>query len=171
MRAADTGRLRLARFALVFAFWIVACVPSAATSSPCRVVGVIDGDSLTVLCGFEQFEIRLYGIDCPERGMPYNRRARQWTSQRAMGQSVEIQPMDRDRYDRMVGRVKVNGQDLSLGLVQAGLAWHYVRYAPEAEELAAAEREARSHGRGLWSLPNPVPPWKFRAARRDVPDR
>jgi micrococcal nuclease len=132
----------------------------------CRVVGVSDGDTIRVLCDGREVTIRLWGIDCPERGMDFGRRARQWTADHAFGKSVQVLPMDRDAYGRLVARVYVDGRDLSLGLVEAGLAWHFVRHAPNALELAAAEAEARSARKGLWSHPNPIPPWEFREDRR-----
>lgn len=132
----------------------------------CRVVGVTDGDTIRALCGGREVTIRLWGIDCPERGMDFWRRARQWTSEHAFGKPVQVLPMDRDTYGRLVARVYVEGRDLSLGLVEAGLAWHFVRHAPNALELAAAEAEARSARKGLWSHPNPIPPWEFRETRR-----
>ncbi len=38
------------------------------TTQPCqaKVIGVADGDTITVLQGESQIKIRLYGIDCPE---------------------------------------------------------------------------------------------------------
>jgi endonuclease YncB( thermonuclease family) len=51
-------------------------------------------------------------------------------------------------------------------MIADGLAWHYVRYS-KAEELAAAEREARAAGRELWADREPVPPWEWRATAKD----
>ncbi len=132
----------------------------------CRVVGVRDGDTLRVLCNRHEVTVRLWGIDCPERGMAFAQRARQWTSRHAFGKAAQVLPVDVDSYGRLVARVAVQGLDLSLGLVEAGLAWHYVRHAPEALELAAAEAKARAERRGLWVHPNPTPPWEFREAYR-----
>ena len=46
------------------------------------------------------------------------------------------------------------------------MAWHYTRYSKDAR-LAAAEREARAAGRGLWADREPVPPWEWRASERE----
>jgi hypothetical protein len=35
-------------------------------------------------------------------------------------------------------------------------------YAPADAELARLESEARAAKRGLWSQPNPIPPWTWR---------
>ena len=49
-----------------------ACARPADTA---RVIGVSDGDTLTVLRGRTQTRIRLHGIDAPETGQDYGRRA------------------------------------------------------------------------------------------------
>ncbi len=69
-----------------------------------------------------------------------------------------MRPKKIDRYGRTVARVIVDGADASLELVKAGLAWHYTQYSDDPE-LAKAEQAARSRGIGIWSLPNPIPPW------------
>jgi len=47
-------------------------------------------------------------------------------------------------------------------IVAEGLAWWYKRYAPKDDDLRKAENDARASKKGLWSHPNPIPPWKFR---------
>lgn len=49
---------------------------------------------------------------------------------------------------------------------QARRTRHYVRYS-KAAERAAAERDARAAGRGLWADREPVPPWEWRASERE----
>jgi hypothetical protein len=77
------------------------------------------------------------------------------------GKTVTVQPRTTDRYGRTVANVTIAGTDVSLALVQAGMAWHFLRYS-EDPKLAAAEREARTAHRGLWADPSPVAPWSFR---------
>jgi len=52
------------------------------------------------------------------------------------------------------------------------MAWHYKKYQEEQSasdriEYSEAEREARRKKLGLWSDPNPVPPWDYRKAERE----
>ncbi len=61
-----------------------------------------------------------------------------------------------------------NGEDLSLALLRAGLAWHFKKY-DRNPILAAAEIEAREGGTGLFSQPDPVPPWSWRQDRLREP--
>ncbi len=54
-----------------------------------------------------------------------------------------------------------HGQDVSLAVVKAGLAWHYREYSRD-KALADAELSARTAKQGLWSAPDPTPPWDYR---------
>ncbi len=126
-----------------------------------KCVGVTDGDTLTVLIGTDQMKIRLEGIDTPESGQDFATRAKQFTSDLVFGKQVHILPKEKDRYGRLVARVRVNDTDVSLELVKAGLAWHYKRYSSDPG-LAGAEQQARAEGVGVWSLPDPIPPWEQR---------
>jgi len=55
------------------------------------VVGVSDGDTIKVMRAHEQVKVRLYGIDCPEKGQPFSSKAKQFTSEMAFGKIVEIE--------------------------------------------------------------------------------
>lgn len=127
-----------------------------------KVVGVADGDTITVYDGTKQTKIRLEGIDCPEEGADFSKKAKQFTSDLLFGKEVRVVGKERDRYGRLVARVHVEDTDASLALVEAGLAWHYKEYSDDPV-LAAAELVARSKKVGVWSLPNPVPPWEYRS--------
>ena len=84
------------------------------------------------------------------------------------GRVVAVDVRDVDRYGRLVGRVVYEGQDLSLALIRQGLAWHYKEYSSD-QLLADAEDQARASRLGIWSQPDPIPPWEFRRAGR-APD-
>jgi len=110
-------------------------------------------------------KIRLEGIDCPEMGQDFGTKAKQFTSAFVFGKDVEVKEYYPDRYGRMVARVFEGGQDVSLELVKAGLAWHYKQYSKDPV-LAEAEDQARRQKKGLLSIPNPVPPWEYRRLHR-----
>lgn len=133
-----------------------------------RVVGISDGDTLTLLTDQrEQVRIRLSDIDTPERHQPYGTRARQVLSDLAFGQRARIEVRDIDRYGRTVGRVFVGAVDVSAELVKRGAAWVFRRYSNDPG-LLRLEAEAQASRRGLWALPEAerVPPWEWRAAAR-----
>jgi endonuclease YncB( thermonuclease family) len=122
-----------------------------------RVLRVSDGDTFTMVNGTWVLDVRLFGVDCPEMDQPYGPEAKRFTAERIADRTVDVTPVTTDQYGRIVGRVRVNGEDLSLALLQRGLAWHLVEYSAD-ETFASAERHARAWRVGLWSQPNPVPP-------------
>lgn len=128
-----------------------------------EVVGVADGDTITVTRNGEAVRVRLDGVDCPEDHQAFSQSAKEFTSVAVLGKVVTVQVRDVDRYGRLVGRVSYEGRDVSLALVRQGLAWHYKEYSSDSE-LASAERQARSARLGMWSQRDPVPPWEFRRA-------
>jgi len=144
--------------------WGSAC--SVAPEFTAKVVGVSDGDTITVLRGRSQVRIRLDGIDCPESGQAFGSRAKSCTSGLALGKVVKVRPRNKDRYGRTVAAVLLSdGRNLNHELVRAGFAWWVRKYAPHDSELARLEREAQAARRGLWSDAHPVEPWEWRNAR------
>ena len=136
-----------------------------------RVVGVQDGDTITVLDSSNQnHRIRLQGIDAPEKSQAFGTRSGQNLSQAIFDRVVTIEWSKHDRYRRIVGKVTLDGRDICLEQVRAGMAWHYKYYqneqTPEDRQIYAnAEDAARSAEIGLWADPNPIPPWDFRHRR------
>ncbi|MCI0660099.1 MAG: thermonuclease family protein [Acidobacteria bacterium] len=137
-----------------------------------RVVGVSDGDTITVLdAGNRQHKIRLDGIDAPESRQAFGTRSKQSLSELVFGQTVTVAGSKTDRYGRTVGNVAVNGQDAGLIQVERGMAWFYRQYAGDlsrdrALDYERAEDRARVDRRGLWADAKPVEPWEYRAEAR-----
>lgn len=139
-----------------------------------RVIGIQDGDTVTILTiGHSQERIRLAGIDAPEKGMPFGQKSRAHLAAAIAQREATVEYTKRDRYGRIVGKVLVDGTDVSLAQVQAGLAWHYKQYEKEQTpedriRYAEAEREARASQRGLWADAQPTPPWEWRHPPRNL---
>jgi endonuclease YncB( thermonuclease family) len=148
---------------LLVLFVIVAAVGVSGAEIIGRVVGVADGDTITVLDEMDngRFRIRLNGIDSPEKKQAYGNKAKQYLSSLVYGKRVSVRFSTVDRYGRIVGRVYVSGKDISLAMLSAGYAWHYTQY-DKSPEYAAAEKSAASARLGLWADRSPVPPWEFR---------
>ena len=153
---------------------LAGCIQAAAASETItgRVVGVADGDTLTVLDGSkQQHKIRVEGVDAPEARQPFGDRSRQSLRDLALGRDAIAFCTKLDRYERQVCRVTVDGVDVGLAQIRRGMAWHFKRYENEQRPedrraYADAEVEARSERRGLWRDPAPVAPWDWRAAQR-----
>ena len=133
-----------------------------------RVVGVSDGDTLTVLDVDQvQHKVRLAGIDAPEKKQAFGQKSKEALSDCAYGQQVEVQGSKLDRHGRLIGKVLVQEQDCNLRQIRLGMAWHYKLYMKEQalEDRVLYTNEenlARNNKLGLWSDPNPVAPWDFR---------
>lgn len=142
-----------------------------------RVVGLSDGDTITVLEGKTRHKIRLQGIDAPERAQPFGTKSRENLSVLVFEKEVEVHWTKRDRWERILGKVLVDDPacserrcpkiDVNLRQISGGFAWWYRRYAREqsAEDrrlYEEAERLSRSGRVGLWADPSPLPPWDWR---------
>ena len=132
-----------------------------------QVVGVIDGDTISVLRYGKAAKVRLHGIDTPEKRQAFGTKAREFTSNLVFKKAVTVIVRDTDRYGRIVGEVLLpGGRHLNRELVRVGMAWWYRRYAPDDTTLANLEAQARMARRGLWADASPVPPWEWRKQRR-----
>ena len=129
-----------------------------------RVCGVADGDTISVLHEGRAVKIRLYGIDCPEKHQAFGQKAKTFTSQLSFGKLVEVDPVTRDRYGRIVAWVHVGGRCLNEEILRAGYAWHFKRFSRD-RHLAELELQARAARSGLWGDTAPVAPWEFRKSR------
>lgn len=149
---------RLALYALL-AF----SLPCAAATY--RVVGVSDGDTVTVLSEARQeVKCRLYGIDAPESRQAFGQVSKRALSDAIYGKHVQITVTDRDRYGRSICKIFLDGAEVNVAMVRAGYAWVYRRYTKD-QRYYAAESAAREERAGLWRDSNPVPPWDFRRKR------
>lgn len=159
------------RLAITLLLFLIMSSPMAATLEG-WVVGVHDGDTITVLdADKRQHKIRLAGIDAPESKQSFGTRSKQHLSDLVFNKPVTVQWSKRDRYDRIVGVVIVNGGDVNLEQVRAGMAWWYRQYAKEQpagsrQSYEIAENDARTKEQGLWSDSNPIPPWEWRSKRQ-----
>ena len=96
---------------------------------PCKVVKVSNGDTVHVLDQTKaRHEIRLGGIDAPEKKQVYGRKSKDNLSNLVAGKNVEVEYSRRDRYGRIIGKLIKDGQDINLIQVKQGFAWHYKYY-------------------------------------------
>ena len=133
-----------------------------------RVVSVPDGDTIEAVrrnTNLDIVKIRLYGLDAPEDGQPYGQKSaralRKMVDKKII--SVEIIQM-RDRYGRIVGLVRHEGQDVGRALAESGLVWVDPRFCKRNRPCRgywAAVRQAQKNKTGLWREPA-TPPWEWR---------
>lgn len=142
--------------------YFVLIVCSALYSQQGTVVRVKDGDTIVILDDKEQMHtIRIAYVDCPEKGQPFSKAAKDFVSAEIFGKSVFVQYIDTDRYGRTIGNVLYDSKTLSEELLVSGLAWHYSYYSND-EKLADLELAARKQKVGIWSQKKPIDPYDWR---------
>lgn len=145
--------------------------PASAAEFFGRIVGVTDGDTVTVVdTGGVEHKLRLASIDAPERKQAFGARARMALWELAYARTARVSWNKKDRNGRLVGKLYVHDVDIALDMVRQGMAWHYKQYAreqsvTERQLYSDAERRARISKVGLWIEADPIPPWQFRRSR------
>ena len=127
-----------------------------------KVTRVTDGDTINVVGNGKKEIIRLVGIDAPEKsrrkhepGQPFSQKSTKYLASIVLNKMVDIKSYGQDRYNRTLGIVYVNGINVNLEMVKAGLAEVYRgRPAPgfDNNPYREAEKEARQANRGMWVL-------------------
>ncbi len=165
--------MRQSRIILFLLFLATPAVGAICGDQQCfsaKVVGVSDGDTVTLLVqndqGTSQIKARLSEIDAPERRQPYGARSRRALANKVFGQRVGVASNGNDQYGRLLARLHINNRDINREMVRGGHAYVYRRYA--TENWLPDEAAARNAGRGLWSLPSSqrMPPWEWRQRER-----
>lgn len=158
------------RIFTIIALLLIAQAATASAAAPLQgeVVGISDGDTLTLLTSEQrQVKVRLAQLDTPERHQPYGSRAKQALADKVFRRRITVQVEAIDRYGRTVGTVYLDGRDVNAEMVAEGHAWVYRAYSRDPG-LLELERSARTERRGLWALSEAerTPPWEWRRQRR-----
>ena len=159
---------------LLFKQVIVVCLLSAvslaiqAATFVGKVVGISDGDTIKVLdSNKKEHKIRLMGIDAPEKSQAFGAASKQALSNYIYQKEVTVEYKKKDRYQRILGKVILDKQDICLAMISDGMAWHYKDYEKEQSKTdrdlySQSELKARQAKIGLWIEKHPVSPWIFR---------
>lgn len=137
-----------------------------------KVVRVSDGDTINLLVDNKQERIRLASIDAPETshgsdqpGQPFGEASRKNLANYVAGKTVTVVCFEKDRYERHICDVPVDGTTANRLQVEQGMAWanqqakgKYLR----DRSLPELEKNARQKKIGLWSEPDAVAPWEWR---------
>jgi micrococcal nuclease len=153
-------------------FGVLVCAAAMSADLPVlrgKVVDVIDGDSVAVQLDSGSIEVRLHAADAPEHDQPGGRAAARALRKRLpRGSDVVLEPVEQDRYDRLVAVIERDGESVNAWMVEQGHAWAYRRYTTDAR-YCQWEETARRARRGLWSQPPTewIAPWDWRRRARE----
>jgi len=78
-----------------------------------KVIGISDGDTLTVLVERQQVKVRLVEIDAPEKGQAFGNRSKQSLSDLCFDRTATLADKGKDRYGRTLAQVYCDGIDAS----------------------------------------------------------
>lgn len=125
---------------------------SSIDSSPqnAEVVVVLDGDSLEARVGGDLVEVRLLGLNAPERDECFDAEAKDALRQ-MVGESVTISSTDLDQFGRTLAYLTdPEGRLINLKMVEDGLALALTSDHERLSQFKAAEQRAFEGRKGIW---------------------
>lgn len=122
------------------------------------VLHVIDGDTFELASGED---VRLIGVDAPELNADepeeefFAREAKSWLANKIKNREVCLEKGNhdnKDKYDRLLRYVKIDGELVNVALVEGGYARVYTRFPfQHSRRFSTLEKNARENERGLWN--------------------
>ena len=117
-----------------------------------KVARVIDGDTFETETGEK---VRLIGINAPEISDIFGQDAKQYLSDFIENKTVDLQidnfSNDRDRYQRLLRYVILDGVDINKKMVSDGFAFAYLKYKfSKSADYKNAQLDAGEKNRGIW---------------------
>jgi len=147
--------------AIFLVIFLLALVTTA-QAGEFKVTRVYDGDTFKAQGHDIEIKVRLMAIDAPETskkkreaGQPYSQEAKKHLTGLIYGKVVDVKGYGLDRYGRTLGVVRVDGKNVNLEMVKAGLAEVYRGKMRSDFDLAPylqAEQLARTMQKGMWSM-------------------
>jgi len=158
----------LQQLLLILILLLTSPLLSRAETIRVKVVGIVDGDTITVLTKEKtQKTVLIKGIDAPEKAQDFGFEARQRLTHLILNKNVVVEYTKIRPDGEILGKVFLNGKDIGLELLETGFAW----YDGEQNELLdlkadsvydSAEIESRRQSIGLWQNQAAQEPWEFR---------
>jgi len=126
---------------------------------------ILDGDTIEVRANGQLRAVRINWIDAPELEQKWGRESREALKQEVFGRQVRVVPY-RDE-NPLPSDVFLGDLFLSEKRIKDGWAWNYAPYS-NAENLIAAEKQAKAAKRGMWRDGNLQSPWEYRKAKEQI---
>jgi endonuclease YncB( thermonuclease family) len=120
-----------------------------------------DGDTVKIKDETYEYKLRITDIDAPERNQTYGKKSRRALMDFCKEANIYVAISGYDKYDRKLGKLLCNQQDVSKHMVKYGHAWFNKRYSMDYS-LALLQDEARKNKLGLWQAQQQTPPWVWR---------
>jgi endonuclease YncB( thermonuclease family) len=115
-----------------------------------EIVRVLDGDSVLAIIDGIETDVRLQGINAPERDECLGDESRRRLEQLLHSGPVQIAGTEFDQFDRLLGIVTAGGVAINVTLVADGLAIPLAAESPIDQLVLEAEERARTLATGIW---------------------
>ncbi|MCI5217798.1 MAG: thermonuclease family protein [Candidatus Electrothrix sp. LOE2] len=145
---------------------IVYTLPESKAFQPATMVDIEDGDTIHVMLNDSPFTVSLYGIDSPERTQPHGMQAVRTLTKLLDSRKISLQIYDKKAEERRcLAVVSVGEKNVNELLVKGGHAWVRSDYCYESfcSDWLSSQAQAKAAKKGLWSYPEPIAPWAWRA--------
>ena len=136
-------------------------LPTLSLAGQFKVTRVYDGDTIKAEGHDIEIKVRLVGIDAPETssknrdpGQPYSEQAKKHLAGLVLNKTVDIKGYGLNRNNQILGVVYLDGRNINLEMIKAGLAEVYTGKLPkgfDAQLYRQAEAKAREAKVEMWS--------------------
>ena len=135
--------------------FVVGCLPPDAQAPPASTLTVTSGTPVVEVADGDSFrtdtdEVRLLGINAPERDECYGDEARAWLAELIEGEVIELESGAFDQFGRVLAVARLNGLNLNHEAVASGHALALSSGLAVIDGLGEAEENARTNGLGMW---------------------
>lgn len=155
------------RFIVIFLLaLIVLLILSFKAHATVYIDYVYDGDTVKIVDSEGAYKLRITNIDAPERNQTYGKKSRRALMQFCKNAVVKVRITGTDKYQRKLGNLSCNEEDVATFMLKNGHAWFNDKYSSDLV-LAVSERKAREKALGLWQDDKPMAPWNWRKLNRE----
>lgn len=154
-------------FLTSFLLFLTGCSGSEGKRIEVTSVGGIDGDTISVFYHNQEESVRLLLIDSPETShprlgeQPFGQDAKEFTRELVENaEKIELEfdvGPERDKYNRLLAYVYVDGKMLQEELLEKGLARVAYVYPPSTryvDQFEEIQKTAKNQGKGIWEIEN-----------------
>lgn len=114
---------------IIITLIIALCLATPASADETILTGTVthvrDGDTIEV----GKIPIRLNGVSAPELDEPLGQQSKQFMRNFVLGKAVRCELNGEKTYDRLVGTCYLDGKDIGVSVIEAGLAVDCPRYS------------------------------------------
>ena len=122
---------------------------------------VYDGDTICVDVRGTTTKVRLAAIDAPELKQEDGEEVKAWLSSLILNKSIKVEPVDTDRYGRLIAFIYLGNSEINERMVKEGLVWFYKEYA-NGRDYFETMKWAMGQKIGIWKKLGILPPALFR---------